>query len=62
MEIEILKRASAYFARRPGSPATAGWATTTFGRLCLAYLEDVNITIVASDALEEGENPPLADD
>jgi hypothetical protein len=48
--------------KRPGSPATAGWVITPFGQLCLDYLEDVDVTIVASDALEEGEDQPLAHD
>ncbi|UOY03134.1 hypothetical protein [Blastococcus sp. PRF04-17] len=48
--------------KRPGSPATAGWVITPFGQLCLEYLEDVDVTIAASDALEEGEDQPLADD
>lgn len=48
--------------KRPGSPATAGWVITPFGQLCLDYLEDVDVTIAASDALEEGDDPPLAAD
>jgi len=45
--------------KRPGSPANAGWVITAFGRLCLDYLEDVDVTILATEALEEqdGESP-----
>jgi hypothetical protein len=48
--------------KRPGSPATAGWVITPFGQLCLDYLEDVDVTIAASDALEEVEDQTPAHD
>ena len=45
--------------KRPGSLATAGWVLTPFGQLCLDYLEDLDVTAAAaSDALEEGKQPP----
>jgi len=48
--------------KRPGSPAAPGWVITPFGQLCLNYLEDVDVTIAASAALEEGEDQQLAED
>jgi hypothetical protein len=48
--------------KRHGPPATAGWVITPFGQPCLDYLKDVDVTIVASDALEQGEDQPLAPD
>lgn len=41
--------------RRPGPPATSGWMLTLFGQLCLDYLNDVEPTVSASDALGDLE-------
>lgn len=48
--------------KRPGSPAAPGWRITPFGQLCLAYLDDVDVDIVASEAQEQVDGQPHQDE